>query len=77
VYACTKLYDNIILFCRLLFPDNPQSADVMLQSSGVDPSLRAQQLQLEHIEKLCMAYEEVIKTLPSQQTHTSQHFINE
>ncbi|XP_065907940.1 dimethyladenosine transferase 1, mitochondrial-like [Dysidea avara] len=49
---------------RLLFPDNPRLADVMLQSSGVDPSLRAQQLQLEHIERLCMAYEEVTTQHP-------------
>ena len=72
-YDIQLLMSNVISFiCRLLFPDQPQLVDEMIQSSGVNPNHRAQQLDLVQFEKLCLAYKALVTSPPSSQEHTHQ-----
>lgn len=59
------------LIYRLLFPDQPELVDEMIQLSGVNPNQRAQQLNLVQFEKLCLAYKALV-TSSSSQEHTHQ-----
>lgn len=46
---------------RLLFPNSPELVEELINSSGVDDSLRAQQLSIEDYESLCHAYNSIVK----------------
>jgi dimethyladenosine transferase 1 len=47
---------------KLLFPDEPDLADKMLDISGVDRTLRPQQLTLQDYQSLCNAYTTITNT---------------
>ena len=67
------LMSNVTSFIfRLLFPDQPQLVDEMIQLSGVNPNHRAQQLNLVQFEKLCLAYKTLVTSPSSSQEHTHQ-----
>ena len=51
------IHELFLLFrCRLLFPDHPEVVPELFRLSGVDDTLRAQQLTLEQFQQLCNAY---------------------
>ena len=46
---------------RLLFPNSPELVEELINSSGVDDSLRAQQLSIEDYQSLCHAYDSIVE----------------
>ena len=44
----------------LLFPDNPHLVPLLFSLSGVPDTLRAQQLSMEQVGKLCSAYQQLL-----------------
>ena len=65
IFSCKGLSDHFIkpvnqvcnfLYFRLLFPANEVLAAELFRLSGVDDTLRPQQLSLDHFEQLCNAY---------------------
>ena len=46
----------LYMYFRLLFPANEELAAELFRLSGVDATLRPQQLSLDHFEQLCNAY---------------------
>ena len=52
----------VCTFVRLLFPEREELVDVLLDESGVDPSLRAHELTLEDFNKLCGSFVNIADT---------------
>ena len=46
---------------RLLFPNSPELVEELINSSGVDDSLRAQQLSIEDYQSLCNTYDSIVE----------------
>lgn len=60
---------HMLSIYRLLFPDSPDLVSDLFSISGVDDTLRPQQLTLTEFEKLCTAY----STLTTTTTHLNNH----
>ena len=58
IYAVNTCQSSFFFYLySLLFPDQPELVPELFQHSGVDDTLRAQQLTLEDFESLCNTYE--------------------
>ena len=69
-FSCKGLSDHFIKpvnqagnfsYFRLLFPANEKLAAELFRLSGVDDTLRPQQLSLDHFKQLCVAYEMLMR----------------